>query len=74
MLIEKIHRYNNLKGDTVMPTTMDKDGNATVTCDCGKPITFVDKYGMFCEDLCGYEESIKAEKILTAMIEGIFGK
>ena len=51
-----------------MPATMDKDGNATVTCDCGKPIIIADKNGMFCEDLCGYEESKKAAELVESVI------
>ena len=52
-----------------MPAKIDKDGNATVTCDCGKPIIMANKYGMFCEDMCGYEESKQAEIVITNMIE-----
>lgn len=43
---------------------------AYVTCDdCGKPITVVTEIGMFCEDLCGIEESKKAGKQIDALIE-----
>lgn len=51
-----------------MPFTMDEKGNASVTCDCGKPIVTANEYGMFCEDMCGYEESKRASKILDALI------
>jgi len=52
-----------------MPFTMDEKGNASVTCDCGKPIVIADKYGMFCEDLCGYEESKKAALVISQTID-----
>jgi len=51
-----------------MPVTIDDKGNASVTCDCGKPLTKVNEYGMFCDDMCGYEESIKASALLDAII------
>ncbi len=46
-----------------------KGDEALVTCDCGKQLTRVDKYGMFCEDLCGHEESVAAEKIVEEAIQ-----
>ena len=45
---------------------------AFVYCDdCGKPLTVVNKNGMFCEDLCGYEESKKAGEQLDVLIKDI---
>lgn len=44
--------------------------NAHIYCDdCGKDITVSNEYGMFCEDLCGLEESIKAGKEIDKLIE-----
>jgi predicted nucleic acid-binding Zn ribbon protein len=41
--------------------------HAHVGCrDCGKPIVFSDKDGMFCEDKCGRAESIEIGKIMRA--------
>ena len=46
--------------------------DAHVFCDdCGKDITVVNVYGMFCEDMCGYEDSIQAFDQTNEMIEGI---
>ena len=59
--------------DTQMPAIMDDKGNVEVTCDCGKRITVTNKYGMFCEDMCGYEESIKADKLIENMIHMLCG-
>lgn len=43
---------------------------AYVTCDdCGKPITVANELGMFCEDMCGIEESKEAGKQIDALIE-----
>jgi len=52
-----------------MPATMDKNGNVKALCECGKPLTQVDKYGMFCEDMCGYEESKEADKLIESIIK-----
>jgi len=54
-----------------MPATIDDKGNASVTCECGKPLTKVNEYGMFCDDMCGYKESIKASTLLDAIIEDV---
>ncbi len=39
-----------------------KNGQVDInlTCKCGKPIVKSDEYGMFCENECTREESIKA--------------
>ena len=48
---------------------------AFVYCDdCGKPLIVVNKNGMFCEDLCGYEESKKAGEQVDALIKDILKK
>ena len=52
-----------------MPVTITQDGDAEVTCDCGKPLTVVNKYGMFCEDMCDFEESKQAADILDDILE-----
>jgi len=36
--------------------------SAPSCADCGKPLTFVDENGMFCEDRCGYEQSRRARE------------
>lgn len=41
--------------------------------ECGKPLTVANEHGMFCEDMCGFEESKRAAKTVKKMIEG-FGK
>ena len=54
-----------------MPAEL-KDGNLTVTCDdCGKPLTQVNAYGMFCDEMCGYEESVKASELLDIFISDL---
>jgi hypothetical protein len=46
--------------------------DAHVFCDdCGKDITVSNVYGMFCEDMCGYDESVKAKQEVDVMISGI---
>ena len=35
-------------------------GHIDVTCDCGKAITEVNEFGMFCEDFCGLAEAKQA--------------
>lgn len=43
---------------------------AYVFCDdCGKPITITNQFGMFCDDLCGFEESVEASKSIDSLIE-----
>lgn len=37
---------------------------------CNKPLVYVDKYGMFCEDKCNRAESIKIGKA----VEKLFSK
>lgn len=54
-----------------MPLTIDKNGNASATCDCGKPITVTNKYGMFCEDMCGLKESKEAGEFLDIFIDNL---
>jgi len=39
---------------------------------CGKPITVSNKYGMFCEDLCGLEESKRAGREISKAFGGLF--
>jgi len=53
-----------------MSAIIDDKGNASITCDhCGKPIVESNKYGMFCEDRCGYKRSIMAYHTLTGIIK-----
>lgn len=43
--------------------------NLEITCEtCGKPIVTSDKYGMYCKDLHGRKEAIKAYRELNKMI------
>jgi len=43
---------------------------AFIYCDdCGKPLSVTNENGMFCEDMCGYEESVKAGKEINNIIE-----
>jgi len=48
-----------------------------VTCAiCGKPIAVTKSYGYFCEDMCGEQEAIDADKKLDTIIDrldGLFG-
>jgi hypothetical protein len=46
-----------------------KTKNLEVTCECGKPIVVANKYGMFCEDMCGFKESKKAKKLVDDLAE-----
>jgi hypothetical protein len=49
--------------------------NAHVFCDdCGKDLTVVTMYGMFCEDMCGHEKSLEASKAHEQMIKGILSR
>lgn len=52
--------------------TETKQGHYNVTCDCGKPIIKSDKYGMWCEDRCNRDKSIKAVRELNDMFGGMF--
>ena len=54
-----------------MPITVDENGHADATCDCGKPITVTSKYGMFCEDMCGLKESKEAGEFLDSFIDNL---
>ncbi len=65
-----------------MPTKIKKVGknkfDVEITCDtCGKPISVTNQYGMFCENLCGLEESKEAkkkvDKLLRTFIKGCKG-
>ena len=56
-----------------MPATIDKDGNASVTCDCGTKLCIMDMYGMFCEDMCGHAESVVAHEGLEKLIDDAVG-
>ena len=43
--------------------TNDENGNFDIRCSvCGEPISVVDEFGMFCKNLCGREESVKAQE------------
>lgn len=49
--------------------------NAHIFCDdCGKDITIANIYGMFCEDMCGYEESVESFKQVDEMIKEIISR
>ena len=54
-----------------MAATVDEEGNALITCDCGKPIVRANEFGMFCEDKCGMKESIKIAEDFTKIVTGI---
>jgi hypothetical protein len=48
---------------------MDKSGNLTMVCKTsGKPIVKSNLLGMFCEDMCDYEDAKKAEKLMEKML------
>ena len=47
-----------------MPATVNEKGHASITCDCGKDLTVVNEYGMFCEDMCGLKESKEVGDLL----------
>jgi len=51
-----------------MPIAIDENGHADATCDCGKPITVTNKYGMFCEDMCGLKESKEADEFVSNLV------
>jgi hypothetical protein len=43
---------------------------AYVYCDdCGKPLTISNEFGMFCDDLCGFEESKQIGMTIDSLIE-----
>ena len=48
--------------------------DAFATCDCGKDITITNEYGMFCEDICGYEESVEASKQVDDLISKLLNE
>lgn len=50
-----------------------KPGHFDINCECGKPITKSNKYGMFCEDFCNLEESKIAAKKLAEILENFTG-
>jgi ribosomal protein L37AE/L43A len=55
-----------------MAALIDEHGNVKATCDeCGKDLVTSNIYGIFCEDKCGYEESVKAREQVMVMVEGI---
>jgi hypothetical protein len=56
-----------------MPVKIE-GSHAHVTCECGKDITVTNVYGMFCEDMCGHEESVKASEETDKMIKGILSR
>jgi hypothetical protein len=44
--------------------------NIEITCEtCDKPIVTSDKYGMYCKDLHGRKEAIKAYREINEMIK-----
>ena len=51
-----------------------KGDQAFITCDCGKDITVSNEHGMFCEDMCGYEESLKVSKKIDTLISKLLTK
>jgi len=52
-----------------------KNGNASLTCKvCGKPIVKSNKYGMYCENMCGLEEDKKAYIKTNKIIDKFFKK
>ena len=58
--------------EKIMPSIRIGD-KAFVTCDyCGKPVVKADKYGMWCEDECGREDSIKALSEVEAIMRSFF--
>ena len=51
---------------------MDDKGNVEVTCDeCGERITHSNKYGMFCANNCGLEESKAAKQAMDNLMPGL---
>ncbi len=41
-------------------------------CDmCGKPLTIGNDNGMFCEDMCGNEESIQANIQINSILDTV---
>jgi len=55
--------------------TLNNDGtkNLSIVCKkCNKPINTSNQYGMYCEDLCGMEDDIKAFKKIQGMFGNIF--
>ena len=52
-----------------MPVLIDQHGNADATCGCGKPLTVTNKYGMFCEDMCDFEESKQVGDVMDSILE-----
>jgi len=53
--------------------TEPKPGHLWLNCDqCGKPVSKTNEYGMFCEDMCGLEESKKGFDELRKVMEGMF--
>ena len=47
--------------------------DVTLTCrECGKPIVKTNKFGMYCEDMCGHEADKKAYEKIKKMFEGLF--
>lgn len=64
-----INVVNMLTGDNQYSINQREDGGIDVLCKCGKPIVISNEYGMFCEDMCGYEESKKAAEAMGPLIE-----
>ena len=55
--------------------TKNSDGseNINLSCKvCGKPITKTNKFGMYCEDMCGLDEDKKAYEKIEKIMNGIF--
>lgn len=72
--VSKVESGSSPSGVTTTRTTYT-DGTCSVdfNCKCGKPLTYSDKHGMFCEDKCGYEESVKASAEINAFCESLAG-
>jgi hypothetical protein len=52
-----------------MPAKIDKYGDVFAYCEvCGKPLTVVNEYGMFCDEMHQYEESVKCRERLDEII------
>jgi len=55
-----------------MPAILNEDGSLDVTCNkCGKPIVSACELGMFCEDRCGYKESVRGKRLVDGLLNGL---
>ena len=61
-------------------TIKTEHGNGTCSIDfsncskSGKPMTVTNELGMWCEDMCDYEETKKKMDSLMGLITSIFGE